>query len=27
MYEIYGPGGERLIKERGRWGSDITQIY
>ena len=27
MYDIYGPAGERFIRERGRWGSDIAQIY
>jgi hypothetical protein len=27
MYDIYGPAGERHIRERGRWGSDIAQIY
>ena len=27
MYDIYGPAGERYIRERGRWGSDVAQIY
>jgi hypothetical protein len=27
MYDLYGPAGERLIRERGRWGTDIAQIY
>mmetsp|Transcript_9961 Transcript_9961/g.20283 ORF Transcript_9961/g.20283 Transcript_9961/m.20283 type:complete len:256 (-) Transcript_9961:311-1078(-) len=27
MYDIYGPSGERYIRERGRWGSDVAQIY
>jgi hypothetical protein len=27
LYDIYGPPGERLIRERGRWSSDIAQIY
>jgi hypothetical protein len=27
MYDLYGPAGERLIRERGRWASDVAQIY
>ena len=27
MYDLYGPAGERYIRERGRWGSDVAQIY
>jgi len=27
LYDIYGPAGERLIRERGRWSSDVAQIY
>jgi hypothetical protein len=27
MYDIYGPADERYIRERGRWGSDVAQIY
>ena len=27
LYDIYGPAAERYIRERGRWGSDVAQIY
>jgi hypothetical protein len=27
LYDLHGPAGERFIKERGRWSSDIAQIY
>ena len=27
LYDIYGPCAERYIRERGRWGSDVAQIY
>ena len=27
MYDIWGPAAERFIRERGRWGSDVAQIY
>ena len=27
LYDLYHAGGERLIKERGRWRSDIAEIY
>lgn len=27
LYDIYGPLAERYIRERGRWGSDVAQIY
>ena len=27
LYDLYGPAGERYIRERGRWGSDVAQIY
>ena len=27
LYDIYGPAGERLIRERGRWSSGVAQIY
>ena len=27
LYDIFGPAGERYIRERGRWASDVAQIY
>ena len=27
LYDMYGVAGMRLIKERGRWQSDVAQIY
>jgi hypothetical protein len=27
LYNIYGPSAERYIRERGRWSSDVAQIY
>jgi hypothetical protein len=27
LYDIHGAAGERYIRERGRWSSDIAQIY
>ena len=27
LYDLYGAEGARYIKERGRWGTDIAQIY
>ena len=27
LYDIYGAAAERYIRERGRWGSDVAQIY
>ena len=27
LYDLYGPQAERLIRERGRWASDVAQIY
>jgi hypothetical protein len=27
MYDLWGPAAERYIRERGRWGSDVAQIY
>jgi hypothetical protein len=27
IYDLLGPAGERLIRERGRWDTDIAQIY
>ena len=27
LHEIYGAAGERLLRERGRWKSDIAYIY
>ena len=27
MYDLWGPSAERYISERGRWGSDVAQIY
>ena len=27
LYDIYGDAAQRFIRERGRWGSDVAQIY
>ena len=27
MYDLYGADAERYVRERGRWASDIAQIY
>ena len=27
LYDLYGPAAERYIRERGRWASDVAQIY
>ena len=27
LYDLYGPAGERYIRERGRWSSDVAHIY
>ena len=27
LREIHGAGAQFLIKERGRWGSDVAQLY
>ena len=27
MYDLYGASAERYVRERGRWCSDIAQIY
>jgi hypothetical protein len=27
LYDLYGPAAERYIRERGRWSSDVAQIY
>ena len=27
MYDLYGASAERYIRERGRWCSEINQIY
>lgn len=27
MYDLYGAAAERYVRERGRWASDIAQIY
>jgi hypothetical protein len=27
LYDLYGPLAERYIRERGRWSSDVAQIY
>ena len=27
LYDLFGPAGERYIRERGRWASDVAQIY
>ena len=27
LYDLFSPQAERLIRERGRWASDVAQIY
>ena len=27
LYDVYGPAGEKLINEKGRWCSEVAQIY
>ena len=27
LREVHGDGAQRLIKERGRWASDVAQLY
>ena len=27
LYDLFGPPAERYIRERGRWASDVAQIY